>query len=58
VPSDAPDPEYWKAWLVDPVLRLPAGTWQITAFPNFAGLSGCGTPGPNLRPSITIKVTP
>lgn len=58
VPGDAPDPAYWKAWLADPVLRLPAGTWQITAFPNFAGLGGCGTPGPNLRPTITITVTP
>ena len=58
VPSGATDPEYWRSWFADPVLRLPAGTWEISATPNFA-LGGCGPKtSPNLRPTITLVVTP
>ena len=58
VPSGATDPDYWRSWFGDPVLRLPAGTWEISATPNF-GLGGCGSrTSPNLRPTITIVVTP
>jgi len=59
VPSGATDPAYWRSWFADPVLRLPAGTWEISATPNFVA-GGCGPVGggPNLRPTITIVVTP
>lgn len=58
VPSGAPNPEYWQSWFRDPVLRLPTGTWEISATPNFT-LGGCGSKtSPNLRPTITLVVTP
>jgi hypothetical protein len=58
VAGGAADPAYWGAWFADPILRLPAGTWEISATPNFV-LGGCGSKtSPNLRPTITIVVTP
>jgi hypothetical protein len=58
VPSGAPDPGYWQSWFRDPVLRLPAGTWEISATPNFV-LGGCSSKtSPKLRPTITLVVTP
>jgi hypothetical protein len=52
------DPAYWAPWASDPVLRLPAGTWEIAATPAFSTDPGCATPGPSLRPTITITVLP
>lgn len=49
---------YWSSWFADANLRLPAGTWEITATPAFSTSSDCATPGPNLRPTITIVVVP
>ncbi|HEV2005467.1 MAG TPA: hypothetical protein VGQ85_02535 [Candidatus Limnocylindrales bacterium] len=58
VAGGAADPEYWQAWFADPILRLPAGKWEISATPNFV-LGGCGSrSSPNLRPTITLVVTP
>lgn len=58
VPTDASDQEYWRAWFTDPVLRLPAGTWEISASPRLSLSPSCATPGPDLRPTITLVVTP
>ena len=55
--SDA-DGEFWQAWRSDPVLRLPAGTWEISAMTEFSFAMDCSVAGPTLRPSITIVVTP
>jgi hypothetical protein len=52
------DPGYWSAWLTDPVLRLPAGSWEIYAEPAFSLSTDCSTPAPNVHPSITIQVVP
>jgi hypothetical protein len=58
VAGGAADPEYWQAWFADPILRLPVGTWEISATPNFT-LGGCGSKtSPDLRPTITLVVTP
>jgi hypothetical protein len=58
VAGGAADPAYWRAWFTDPILRLPAGTWEISATPNFV-VGGCGSKtSPNLRPTITLVVTP
>jgi hypothetical protein len=52
------DPTYWRTWFADPILKLPAGTWEISATPNFV-LGACGSnTSPNLRPTITLIVTP
>jgi hypothetical protein len=58
VTGGAADPAYWQSWFADPVLRLPTGTWEISATPNFV-LGGCGSKTvPNVRPTITLVVTP
>jgi hypothetical protein len=40
--ADGPDAEFWSAWLDDPELRLPAGTWRIYALARYVlpGASG------------------
>jgi hypothetical protein len=58
IPSGLPGAAYWQAWFADPVLRLPAGTWKITARTVFDLTPDCKTPGPDLEPTITIVVTP
>lgn len=52
-----PEPEFYGAWLGDPLLRLPPGTWSVRASA-YLDTDGCGgddvlTP---IRATITLRI--
>ena len=51
--EDAP---FDRAWFDDPELRLPTGTWLLTAYSNFTIESECEGDGVNLEASIVVVV--
>ena len=53
--SSGSDPSF-LAFMQDPVLRLPAGTWHVYADASFSE-GGCGSQTHNIRAEITINVT-
>ena len=56
--DDDPHADFFASWVRDPALRLPPGTWQITAYSEFFTGSCGGSSGRHIemRPSITIYV--
>jgi hypothetical protein len=57
--GDHPDAEKFKAWILDPELRLPAGTWHLYARATGGGGGGAqGSPAFDLKTEITIVVSP
>jgi len=56
IPTD-PDGPFWQAFFADPVLHLPAGTWQIDAILD-AYLGACGGEHHALTASVTVRVEP
>ncbi|HLY50774.1 MAG TPA: hypothetical protein VKR21_16420, partial [Solirubrobacteraceae bacterium] len=52
---------FYASFFTDPVVRLPAGTWTITALASFTDYSSdqaCKLPSHALSAPITIHVTP
>lgn len=56
--GEDPDAPFWRAYFADPVLHLPAGTWQISAVANMSEGAGCTPPDHDLTASVTIQVLP
>lgn len=54
--DDDPDGVFYRDWVQDPELRLPAGTWLITAYSEFAVGSDCAGPLVSLQASLLIVV--
>lgn len=54
-PGD-PNRAFIEAFLDDPVYRLPAGTWDISAWSSFLG-KGCNQPETELSTNVRIVVT-
>jgi hypothetical protein len=54
--EEDPNREYWEAYMADPELRLPEGTWQIIATTLFRLGKACEVAGPQLTTSVTVKV--
>lgn len=50
--GDHPDAASFKAWLLDPVLELPAGTWHITA----SASSPCMSAGPTFSVQTELVI--
>lgn len=50
-----PDPSF-DAFMADPMLRLPPGTWHVYADAEFSE-GGCGQPGHQIRAEIVITVS-
>jgi len=55
-PSDHPEAEAFRAFMKDPVLRLPTGTWHIYAKAGFGPVCGGSSPAASLEAEITIEV--
>jgi hypothetical protein len=54
--QDDPDADFLEEWVRDPELRLPAGTWLVTAYSEFAIGSECAAAQVELEASIVIHV--
>lgn len=53
--TDDPDAAWYIGFFNDPLLRLPAGRWELTALADFTE-GECGGPRVELRAPITITV--
>jgi hypothetical protein len=53
--SDDPDADFLSSYYAQPELRLPVGTWRITAVGSF-GVGDCGTGSIDMSTSIIVRV--
>ena len=56
--GDDPEAPFYRAFLADPVVSLPAGDWRITAGATLVEGEGCSGASRNLEAPITVHVTP
>jgi hypothetical protein len=57
--ADDPNADAYEAYLNDPLLRLPPGTWRISAGASgYLGPGDCVGPLLNLQAEVTVTVTP
>ena len=54
--GDDPDAPFYASFLHDPIVRLPAGDWTITAVASLVEGVGCSGASRNLTAPITIHV--
>jgi hypothetical protein len=54
--EEDPNAEFYQDWVRDPQLRLPAGTWLVKAYWEFAIGSECAVAQVNLEASIVVHV--
>jgi len=55
--GEDPDAAFYRAFFADPMIRLPAGTWEIAAIAEFTeGL--CDGARHSLRAPITVTIAP
>ena len=52
------DFEFYRSFLTDPIVRLPAGEWTITAVSSFSEGKGCTGQARTLRAGVRVRVTP
>jgi hypothetical protein len=57
IPED-PNAAFYKAYFAEPQLRLPAGTWQLTAAADFWTGGTCGAEAHRFAAIVTIQVLP
>jgi hypothetical protein len=55
--SDNPDGDFYRNFVAEPEVRLPAGEWDISATASFHE-GGCRGPDRQLRATIRITVEP
>jgi hypothetical protein len=55
--AEDPDAVFYRTFFADPLVRLPAGRWEITAVATFV-VGACGNPEHTLRAPITVTVEP
>ena len=56
--GDDPNAAFYRAFIADPVVRLPAGDWTITAIASFVEGKDCTGASHTLAAPIVIHVTP
>jgi hypothetical protein len=56
--SDDPDAPFYRAFLTDPTVTLPAGDWRITASAVLVEGVGCSGASRDLAASIVVHVVP
>jgi hypothetical protein len=56
--ADDPDAAFYRAFLTDPVVRLPAGDWKITAIASFVEGKGCSGASRTLNAPIRVHIGP
>ena len=55
--ADQPDAQFYSDFFADPIVRLPPGTWDITALASFVEGEGCGGVSRALRATVRVHVT-
>lgn len=55
--DDQPDAQFYRDFFTDPVVRLPAGEWDITAIAMFVEGEGCGGASHDLRATVRVRIT-
>ncbi len=55
--GEDPDAAFYRSFFADPLVRLPAGTWEITAVADFIE-GACDGAHHTLRAPITVTITP
>jgi hypothetical protein len=56
--DDQPDAAFYRAFLADPVVRLPAGDWTISAVASFVEGKGCSGASRMMTATVTVHITP
>ena len=56
--ADQPDADFYRSFLTDQVVRLPAGDWNISAIASFIEGKGCSGQGHEMKATILVHVTP
>ena len=56
--AEHPNAAFIRAFLADPIVRLPAGDWTITALAQFVEGRGCSGASRTLAAPILVHVTP
>ena len=56
--ADQPDADFYRSFLTDPVVHLPAGDWSISAIASFVEGKGCSGQSHTMRATIVVHVTP
>ncbi len=54
--DDDPNADFYREWLADPVVRLPAGTWLVTAYSDFLVGPDCRGDPVVMEASVVITV--
>ncbi len=55
--GDAPPSDFNRSFLEDPVVRLPAGDWTITAVASLVDGSYCSGASYTLKAAVRVHVT-
>ena len=55
--GDAPPGDFNRQFITDPLVRLPAGTWDITAIAMFDEGPTCSAPSHEMRETVRLTVT-
>jgi len=55
--EEQPDAAFYRSFFWDPAVRLPAGTWDITAVAEFAEGAGCAGAHHALSATVRVHVT-
>lgn len=52
-----PDADFYRSFFTDPLVRLPAGDWDITAIAEFIDGRGCVGTDHSMRATVRVHVT-
>jgi hypothetical protein len=56
--DDQPDADFYRSWFADPVVRLPAGDWDVTALAEFIDDRDCSSAAlHSMRATVRLRVT-
>jgi len=58
ISDDDPNADFYRAFLTDPIVRLPAGDWTITAIADFIEGKTCSGASRRLTAPIVVHITP
>jgi hypothetical protein len=56
IPNDAPDADFLRSFFTGPDVRLPLGTWDITALADFYEGTGCTGTHDSMKATVRITV--
>ena len=56
--EDDPLAPFYRAFLADPLFRLPAGDWKLTAYATFVEQRDCSGVQHDMTVAITVHITP